>query len=141
MGCTLNGNKTIDIIEFTNVNQHEVFYRQDKSHLIIEYGQGDSVKLRDFFRGGRYSVNEIHFADGSIVKQNEIQGLIDAQTTQSFTRTMSMVNEASTITVNQELHSLISAMAAFDSGNSANDDFMVTTDQSLSRPMLTTSAY
>ena len=130
-----------DVIKFTDVNSNEVSYRGENNDLIIEYGNGDSIRVQNFFLGGDYWINEIHFADGTVVKQNEIQGLMDAQVNQSLSRTMSLANERTATTINQELHTLISAMAAFDSGNSTNDDFMVTSDQSLSRPILTTSAY
>ncbi|WP_269845034.1 calcium-binding protein, partial [Wohlfahrtiimonas populi] len=131
----------IDVIKFTDVKSDEVSYRGENYDLIIEYGNDDSIRIQGFFISGWEKIDEIHFADGNVVKQNEIQGLMDAQKDQSLARTMNMANEASPITVNQELHSLISAMASFDSANSTNDDFIVTSDQSLSKAMLTTSIY
>ncbi|MBS7821608.1 hypothetical protein J7552_10045, partial [Wohlfahrtiimonas chitiniclastica] len=133
-------NNDTDIIKFSDVNSDEVSYRGENYDLIIEYGNGDSIRVQNFFQGQTYWINEIHFADGSVVKQNEIQGLIDAQVNQSLAKTISITNETSRITVDQELHSLISAMASFDSANSSNNDFVVTNDSSLT-PIITTSAY
>uniref|UniRef100_UPI00117FB081 calcium-binding protein n=1 Tax=Wohlfahrtiimonas populi TaxID=1940240 RepID=UPI00117FB081 len=101
----------------------------------------DSIRIQNFFHHAYYQINEIHFADGNIVKQNEIQGLIDAQSDRSLVRTMSLVDDSSNISVNQELHSLISAMAAFDSSNSSNDELVVVGDNSLSSPLLSTPSY
>ncbi len=130
----------IDIIKFTDVNSDEVSYRGENYDLIIEYGNGDSIRVQNFFKGDRYWINEIHFADGTVMKQNEVQGLIDTQSSRSLTRSLSHVEEETSPQINQELHSLIGAMASFSS--SSNDhDLMVTDENTLSRPLLTSSTY
>ncbi|MFT0214123.1 calcium-binding protein, partial [Pseudomonas sp. F1_0610] len=53
----------IDVIKFTDVNSDEVSYRGENYDLIIEYGNNDSIRVLNFFKGSQYWINEIHFAD------------------------------------------------------------------------------
>ncbi|MFT0213917.1 calcium-binding protein [Pseudomonas sp. F1_0610] len=53
----------IDVIKFTDVNSDEVSYRGENYDLIIEYGNNDSIRVLNFFKGNQYWINEIHFAD------------------------------------------------------------------------------
>ncbi|WP_039950092.1 calcium-binding protein [Wohlfahrtiimonas chitiniclastica] len=110
--------------------------------LRVDQSPDNQVTIKNFFLGGKYLIESIEFETGGSISADQIFGAfgLTIPVNRMSSSRMAMQNDAD-FSVDQSLHQLISAMAAFDSTNSSNEDFMVTTDQSLSRPMLTTSAY
>ncbi|MFT0214107.1 calcium-binding protein, partial [Pseudomonas sp. F1_0610] len=124
----------IDVIKFTDVNSDEVSYRGENYDLIIEYGNNDSIRVLNFFKGNQYWINEIHFADKVVTHadlyQIEIPITVSAtqyDTSWSGNVLIIQLSSASSPTSFAESDSfnqvqqLTSAMAAFGSQSTAMD--------------------
>lgn len=132
------GARTADRVQFTDVSADEAVFFRNGNDLIIEYARNgsDQVHLTDFFRGARYEVNMIEFTD-RIYLREDIEGLL----LQPYLRAFSLPEETvSAPTIDQELHSMINAMAAFDPSINS-EDLIAANDLVLTQPLIATSSF
>lgn len=135
-----DGAKTIDKIVFTDVMLNEAtFYRQG-NNLVIVYSDdlSDRVQINNYYAGANYEVDIIEFKDKTFYSADELKWLLSQN--KSATRAGSPeVGITAASTIDQEVHSLVNAMAAFNP--SYNEDSIAADDISLTQPLITTSSF
>ncbi|MEB0082438.1 calcium-binding protein, partial [Glaciimonas sp. Gout2] len=72
-GTDYSGGGRTDVIRFTDVNSDALSgLRRVKNDLIIDYGNGDSITVANYFNGASYQINQFQFADGKTLTGTEL---------------------------------------------------------------------
>ncbi len=80
----LGANNENDVLQLEGLNREEVVFEVEGNSLVVRILEsGESMKISDYFSGGKYRVESIVFADGSSISYKElITGILTKEGTE-----------------------------------------------------------